>query len=668
MLQSEDTRKIPGKNSKGSGTGLTTSRPHISSHTRTTFSSTPQYNPVKQSSNTSRSVNNTVSLRRGDTLWEIAQKKLGDGSRWRELRKADGSRFKPQEVRHLPVGTRVSVPWTKPTTKTNHSATSMSATPYLSTTGITHRDFTPVSTSLTRNTQSSASPAFFSKTSQVSSQLLSTSTKDKSPGRYFDVLNYQSRENQSGDSPNSWGNAAVHVVAGTVKGQVASKLFPNQPSVKISRHPKEPGAKSAGSAGRNKFRSDIAEIIGTAIENNKSHPLQDLVYKDKKNKWKLKTEYEAGHLTSNHSGRREMFAVEAQRFNQGDNRLEAKEKGYKVLKKLAVDIDGVPVERRTAKMLEKQGLLPKGTVKKASSHPGWTRGVQVKDEAIERIAARLDLSNPDNQKRIQALKNIAEKPQLLQGRRSKEVGQLYEFYTRSLRDITSDRKSTSKPRLTRQRIGGEPLNIRTSRIIREIQDKRTYHSSPRTIKAIRAVKNSRAATRVIRGANTVKNLVVQPVRFRAREATNTGKNFRPATAVARRTNIFRNPPAANTTLGLTRKVTQSGVTKGVLRGVSRVAAPVGIALDTWQLGSAYKKDGFGKEFRKTAGSVAGAWGGAAAGAAIGSAIFPGVGTVVGGAIGGIAGSAWGDDIEQRAEKAGKAIAGGAKKAWNKLFG
>ncbi len=113
----------------------------------------------------------------------------------------------------------------------------------------------------------------------------------------------------------------------------------------------------------------------------------------------------------------------------------------------------------------------------------------------------------------------------------------------------------------------------------------------------------------------------------------------------------------------------------VARGASKVLAPIGVGLDTWRLGSAYKKDGFGEEFRQTAGSVAGGWGGAAAGAVGGAAIgsvVPVVGTaagaIVGGIIGGVAGSEFGDDIEQGAEKAGQAIAGGAKKAWNELFG
>jgi phage tail tape-measure protein len=66
----------------------------------------------------------------------------------------------------------------------------------------------------------------------------------------------------------------------------------------------------------------------------------------------------------------------------------------------------------------------------------------------------------------------------------------------------------------------------------------------------------------------------------------------------------------------------------------------------------------------------GAAAGAAGGAAIGS-VVPVVGTaagaIVGGVIGGVAGSEFGDDIEQGAEKAGKAIADGAKNVWNKFL-
>ncbi|MEG4305196.1 DUF4114 domain-containing protein [Microcoleus sp. D3_18a_C4] len=49
-------------------------------------------------------------IKDADTLWDIAQEKLGDGSRWSELRKADGSTFTEEEVGHLQIGQKVYVP------------------------------------------------------------------------------------------------------------------------------------------------------------------------------------------------------------------------------------------------------------------------------------------------------------------------------------------------------------------------------------------------------------------------------------------------------------------------------------------------------------------------------------------------------------------------------
>jgi hypothetical protein len=51
-----------------------------------------------------------TSVSQGDTLWEIAQRRLGDGNRWPELRKADGSRFTDKESKGLSVGTQVYLP------------------------------------------------------------------------------------------------------------------------------------------------------------------------------------------------------------------------------------------------------------------------------------------------------------------------------------------------------------------------------------------------------------------------------------------------------------------------------------------------------------------------------------------------------------------------------
>lgn len=49
-------------------------------------------------------------IQSGDTLWAIAQEKLGDGNRWTEIRKADGKPFSVAETRRLYRGTTVYLP------------------------------------------------------------------------------------------------------------------------------------------------------------------------------------------------------------------------------------------------------------------------------------------------------------------------------------------------------------------------------------------------------------------------------------------------------------------------------------------------------------------------------------------------------------------------------
>jgi hypothetical protein len=55
-----------------------------------------------------------VAIQQGDTLWDVAQKQLGSGDRWRELRKPDGSPFTEQEASRLQVGTSVQIPGAQP--------------------------------------------------------------------------------------------------------------------------------------------------------------------------------------------------------------------------------------------------------------------------------------------------------------------------------------------------------------------------------------------------------------------------------------------------------------------------------------------------------------------------------------------------------------------------
>ena len=64
-----------------------------------------------------------VIIQEGETLWELAERRLGDGSRWREIVKADGSIFTEEEARNLQVGENVYLPSTvepQPQTTDNH--------------------------------------------------------------------------------------------------------------------------------------------------------------------------------------------------------------------------------------------------------------------------------------------------------------------------------------------------------------------------------------------------------------------------------------------------------------------------------------------------------------------------------------------------------------------
>ncbi|MEM9539822.1 MAG: S8 family serine peptidase [Cyanobacteria bacterium P01_E01_bin.42] len=49
-------------------------------------------------------------IKPGDTLWDIARRYLGDGRRWTEIKKADGSTFTSEEARRLQIGQCVYIP------------------------------------------------------------------------------------------------------------------------------------------------------------------------------------------------------------------------------------------------------------------------------------------------------------------------------------------------------------------------------------------------------------------------------------------------------------------------------------------------------------------------------------------------------------------------------
>lgn len=65
----------------------------------------PSYSPPAQAGQQQKYI-----VKSGDTLWSIAQRYLGNGNRWREIRKANGSTFTDAEARLLQVGQAVYLP------------------------------------------------------------------------------------------------------------------------------------------------------------------------------------------------------------------------------------------------------------------------------------------------------------------------------------------------------------------------------------------------------------------------------------------------------------------------------------------------------------------------------------------------------------------------------
>lgn len=55
-------------------------------------------------------IGNGYTVQPGDILFDIAQRQLGDGNRWREIMKPDGTRFSESEVGSLQVGQVICIP------------------------------------------------------------------------------------------------------------------------------------------------------------------------------------------------------------------------------------------------------------------------------------------------------------------------------------------------------------------------------------------------------------------------------------------------------------------------------------------------------------------------------------------------------------------------------
>ncbi|BAZ25047.1 peptidoglycan-binding LysM [Kalymmatonema gypsitolerans NIES-4073] len=561
--------------------------------------------------NSTHSRATTVSVRRGDTLGEIAQRKLGDGNRWRELQKADGSQFTGQEARRLQVGMGVYLPGAKPTTATHYPVTSLSnksdfSAQVLPVKSITRREVTASSTPSTRSTEFRASPALFSRTSQVSAQVFPT--KGTTRREYPNGSSHQRRNTQSGSSSDSTNNA-LNLIGGLATGTGVGVLA----AIKNLSPPSLSQAKDVlklvknGGIGKTELEARLKTSGWVEVQGRwakKSNPNSKIG-----SIWTNPARDESITIRPKKGG---SFGLRGYDGPSGGavNYLRQDPKNHKW------NSQGRPGEGEKP-LIKENPLDIRG---RTGSKPGHIYSDKVKKDAKRTHF----LLKPESRGVVKALENV--------------------HLPKAVTAVTQSRvaRGVRETHLKLQ----EARAAGVDRVARAVRESRAANT---TLRAARAVRESRAANTTLRAARAV------------RESRAANTTLRAARAVGE-------SRAANTTLRAARAVGESRAATVALRGASRVAAPVAGVVDTVNLYNVYQKDGFGKEFRKTAGSVAGAWGGAAAGAAIGSAIFPGVGTVVGGAIGGIAGSAWGDDIEQGAEKAGKAIADGAKNAWNKLFG
>ncbi|MEZ4652577.1 MAG: polymorphic toxin type 5 domain-containing protein [Candidatus Eisenbacteria bacterium] len=132
-------------------------------------------------------------------------------------------------------------------------------------------------------------------------------------------------------------------------------------------------------ARRRRFNEKFSHQMLDLINATSNHPLKFLVnpitrkWHDVRHGSELPAT-QIGHAESFHSEARERLFLEDADFNQLSN-WRGERQGV-VFQKTGVLIDGVPVEKRTADMWERIGLLPKGTVTRSPKSAGWDPATQ----------------------------------------------------------------------------------------------------------------------------------------------------------------------------------------------------------------------------------------------------------------------------------------------------
>jgi hypothetical protein len=152
-----------------------------------------------------------------------------------------------------------------------------------------------------------------------------------------------------------------------------------------------------------KFSKEMLNKIVISINNGEGHRLAFLVEQqaDGTYKWssrkimeQYKVAWQAGHLDALKTGAPERLAIQDADANWADGTyIEGARKNGKNLgitaSYEAIEIDGCPVERNTAMMWERLGLLPPGTVENSVTHTGWvSKRAVVRSSIVKKISKK----------------------------------------------------------------------------------------------------------------------------------------------------------------------------------------------------------------------------------------------------------------------------------------
>lgn len=296
-------------------------------------------------------------MKAGDTLWDIAEDKLGSGSRWTELKKKDGSAFTKQKAPRLQIGTSVYLPEiesanslglapkirVKPNDsganpnkmalggvgngdrainllRADNSLFTQPKSAYFSGAnlikavqsnpeGVSYQKLTGGARSAKFPGSNISSAAFYEISERSSPQIQESVSyrrlADSSPLAQGNTLPSGASDDRNllGLSENEY--LAQHIAgdaaAGYLMGDLATKLGKSNiklrdalPDAWAAKQGLQPWSTAWTGNGQEQFRDNMSELIGRKIKENPKSPLKEFV----EMKWELKPEHQAGDLAN----------------------------------------------------------------------------------------------------------------------------------------------------------------------------------------------------------------------------------------------------------------------------------------------------------------------------------------------------------------------------------